>query len=433
MEVKFLLDVVEEGADVDPEAAAALAAGGVNDAQAVATFRKAVRLDHGDPDYPYILGEALLRVGRFAESAAAFQDAILLDRANAHYHRALGVALWKLERHAGAVEAFREALRLQPDDTIALNGLGAALLGTGEARHAVETCRRALSGAVSVELVNTLAAALWATGDTRAAVDAFHDAVQRAPYRASFRRNLGRALAALGRHEESLPCFREALALLPKDAAVQRELGDALFASGQSQEAEAAYARATELEPTAVASSPHSRQAQQALVVERLRKELVPESPPLGALERRVWSGVLAAAPALRGVGRDARRALGRGRLVIALSVLGLLAYAGWRVVPAYVDHYVLKDAAAEVARAPVRDDHEVMEMLMHVVARHGLAADVRARDCVVKSAERWRTVSCRYVRQLRLLPGLSHAAHFSFSVEEPFFPDTTKEPVQLR
>jgi tetratricopeptide (TPR) repeat protein len=431
MEVKFLLDVVEEGADVEPAAAAALAAGGVNDAQAVAAFRKAVRLDHGDPDYPYILGEALLRVGRFAEAAAAFQEAILLDRANAHYQRALGVALWKLERHAGAVEAFREALRLQPDDTVALNGLGAALLGTGQARHAVETCRRAVAG-VSVELVNTLAAALWATGDTRAAVDAFHDAVQRAPYRASFRRNLGRALVALGRHEESLPCFREALALLPKDAAVQRELGDALFAAGQSQEAEAAYARATELEPTAVASSPHSRQAQQALVVERLRKELVPESQALGALERRVWSGVLGAAPALRGVGRDAGRALGRGQLLIGLGLLGLLAYLGWRVVPAYVDHYVLKDAAAEVARAPVRDDHEVMEMLMHVVARHGLAADVLARDCVVKSAERWRTVSCRYVRQLRLAPGLSHAAHFSFSVEEPFFPDTTKEPVQL-
>src|SRR5436190_318371 len=161
MESKFLLEIVEPQADVDASAAAGLAAGGVNDAQAVAAFRKAVQLAPGDPDYPYILGEALLRVGRDAEAANAFQEAIALDLTNPHYHRAKGIALWKLGRCEAAAEAFREALRLQPGDAVASNGFGAALLGAGQARRAVDVLRQAATGDGSAEIVNTLGASLW--------------------------------------------------------------------------------------------------------------------------------------------------------------------------------------------------------------------------------------------------------------------------------
>lgn len=66
--------------------------------RALADFRKAARGEPGDPDYAYILGNALAHRGNHADAVAAFREAIALDRAQPLYHASLGVALWRLDR-----------------------------------------------------------------------------------------------------------------------------------------------------------------------------------------------------------------------------------------------------------------------------------------------------------------------------------------------
>src|SRR5512145_52515 len=140
------IDVGREGVIDEGMVVESLAEADALPEKALADFRRAARGEPGDPDYAYILGNALAHRGNHAEAVLAFREAIALDRSQPLYSASLGIALWRLGRLDEAIVAFQDALELSPADAQALNGLGLALLSAGRCAEATNVLLRA-SGA----------------------------------------------------------------------------------------------------------------------------------------------------------------------------------------------------------------------------------------------------------------------------------------------
>lgn len=114
-------------------------------AEAVAEFQQALALQ---PDYPRArlsLGATLLSAGRPREALEHLRPAVAALPESAEAHRALGIALSRENRPIEAISAFREALRLDPNSAEAHNDLGVALATQGDMRAAAERFDRALA------------------------------------------------------------------------------------------------------------------------------------------------------------------------------------------------------------------------------------------------------------------------------------------------
>ncbi|MCD6452588.1 MAG: tetratricopeptide repeat protein [Acidobacteria bacterium] len=105
--------------------------------EAIACFRKAIKLK---PDYVkayFGLGYAYGELGRYQEAIEAYKQAIRLKPDDAEAHFQLGVAYGELGRWSEAVTAFKEAIRLKPDDAEAHYNLGVAYGKLGRWSEAV--------------------------------------------------------------------------------------------------------------------------------------------------------------------------------------------------------------------------------------------------------------------------------------------------------
>ena len=125
-------------------------------------------------------------------------------------------------------------------------------------------------------------------------------------------------------------------------------------------------------------------------------------------------------------VGRFLRAVFAVGRGVPGTAVVILLAGAAWAtfaLVSAHVDHYLLKDEIAEIARAPVRDDAYVRERLRHAVAERHLDPHVDDTCFEVHSGPIWRRIECEYQVPVKVLPGLERKLRFKIHVQEPYLP----------
>jgi tetratricopeptide (TPR) repeat protein len=381
-------------------------------------FQQAARLDPYDGDYHYILGRALLRARRFSDAAALCREAIRLNGQDADYSYALGAALWGLEKYEDAEDAFRDAVRLRPDDTGALNGLACALTRLGRHREAIAVFHRALDQAPSAaELRGNLGVVLWAHGRIKGAVRAFREAVRLAPEDAEQRRNLGLALAALGQHEEALALFERLAKDRPADPESQLDLAEVLHALGRDVEMGKAIDEALSLDVLALAARPHIRAMLDAQRLRRLREELAREPRryrfPLGS---RLLLGLGHAFAALGELRRPLARAL-------TLGFLAVIGYAAWHVVPVQFTRYLLQDDIVGIAGAPVREDADILDRLMHAVEERGLGAHIGESNFEIRTRPKWRRIICRYEVPVQILPGLVHTFRFHIETEKPYIP----------
>jgi Flp pilus assembly protein TadD len=395
------------GADVLPE-------------RAFANFRRAADGEPLDPDYVYILGTALADRGRHAEAVAALQDAIALDRSQPSYYVALGSARWHLRRYDDAVTAFEEALALAPEDAAALNGLGAALLGQGRAAEASAVLERAAAACPDewVPAVNA-AIARWRTGDRTGAVAGLRRAAGVWPDVVAVLRPLGRALAAQGGQPDALAVFERIALIAPADPTAQLDLGDALHRLGRASDADAAYTEAQRLDPRALAGRPDSLDARRAIALGRLRAEhAVPRSPST-RLARAFWEAVGAVGHGLQHAGaRGWRSALSLRGLVWTVPVASAF-WVGAVLGPVYVRHYLLEDDLRNIARTPLDDDAFVRQRLREAVETRGLAGHIADECFSITNEPRLRTISCRYVVPVSVVPGVPQKLRFHLRARE--------------
>ena len=410
------------GSDPMQEAVEALTgATSLEDKEVLAAFRKAVNREPTDPDYHYILGEALVRMGREAEALPALRDAIGLSPNDPAYCYAHGEALWELGRFEEAVADFREASRLHPADARTLNALGAALTQSGGEREAIGVFQSAIriDGARSAVHAN-LGVALWKTGQAAAALRVFRTAVRLEPSSPDALRNLALALGSSAEREESLKYLGQLARLHPSDPQAHLDLGDALYAAGRPAEAAKAYDEAARLDPASFRSRPASREARDAIAISRVQEEVKAEAATGPRFRAALLGGLFAAVRALVRVPRGFV-------LVVWLGVLAAVAYAAWQIIPPYLTYHLLRDKVVEIARAPVTDDADVRDRLMHAVRDYGLAAQLQETAFEISSATRWRTIRCEYDVAVQILPGVTHKLRFRIRVEEPYLP--AKDP----
>jgi Flp pilus assembly protein TadD len=424
METPFRLRL--ELSDENPGSAGTPAARtrGAADAAArevLATFRTAAKLQVNDPDYHYILGDALAQLGRHAEAVPVLREAIQMNRDEAAYHTALAKSLWALGEHEAAVTSFREVTRLQPDDVSALNALGVALTAASHYREAVRTFHSALQlDRGQGPVYNNLGVALFRSGRQGEASRAFRRAIQLgAPDDAEAHRNLGLALLASGRPQQALPSFREAIRRHPEDPQGHLDLGDLLNSQGRSVEALAAYDEAFRLDPGCLRDRPESHESREAIRLQQLREEVRSEAQPSHP-GVQLWKGLLAAGHALRAVVPSPK---GTVWVLLALVLLGRVT---WVTSIPYVDYWLFKDKVAEIAGAPVREDAEVLQLILQAANERGLEDHVKADSCSVETKGKWRIIRCEYSHPVQLLPGVAPTLRFRFKVERPFFAGET-------
>lgn len=388
----------------------------------LAAFRRAVHLEPNEPDYHYILGDALARLERHREALPALREAILMSPSDAAYHYALGVVLWNLGSYEEAAQALGEAKRLRPDDPATLTALGAALVALGRQREAVSTLQRAirLDGERSASHSN-LGAALWSLGRRADALRALQRAVQIEPARPELRRNLAQALLAAGQTEEGLASLRQALRLRPDEPEIHLDLADGLYSSGRAAEAKGAVDEALRLDPGCLRERPGTRELHDAMRIADMRDELSPKARRADGVFLLAWKAAFAVLFALgQGLGR-LTPPLGAAGTFLWYSGLAAVAYSTWLLGPPYFDYFILKDRLAEIAGAPLTNDGDVLERLLHAAREQGLEAQVREENCQIETRPKWRIIRCEYAAPIRFMPGIEHRLRFRLRVERPY------------
>jgi Flp pilus assembly protein TadD len=421
---RLLLDPAEGTAEQESTGAVVLALRDSPDTDAkefLAAFRRAVHLEPNDPDYHYILGDALSRLGRHREALPALREAVLMSSSDAAYHYALGVVLWNLGSYEEAAQALGEAERLRPDDPATLTALGAALVAAGRQNEAAGTLQRALrlDGKRSAPHSN-LGAALWGLGRRADALRALGRAVQIEPSSPELRRNLAQAQLAADQPEEAIASFRQALRLRP-DAESKLDLADALHACGRDAEARDRVDEALRLDPGCLRDRQATRERHDAVRIADMRDELALEARQANRLWAASRTAVFAVLFALSLGFRKLIPRLGVAGTMVSYLGLAALAYSIWLFVPPYVDYFILKDRLAEVAGAPLEDDALVLERLLHAVRERGMEAQVREESCQIETRPRWRIIQCAYAAPIRFMPGLEHELRFRLRVEKPY------------
>jgi len=360
-------------------------AGPAPDDDALEAFRRAAWLNPEEADYHFILGEALMRLGRGTEAVAAFEEATWRAPGDPHYHMSLGDVLRALKRDAEAASAYREAARLAPADARALGALGATLVVLGQVDEAIRALRQA---------------------------------VLAAPSDADARFNLGLGLVAAGEVDEAIAVFREAAALAPGDAGPRAELGGLLHDRGRDPEAYAAFSEARQLDPRCLEDRPRLKAAYEASTVaslkEGIRSEIVGSSRRSARWALRPLAAVMELLP---GIPTGA----------LGLATVALLALSAWvtlRLFVPYWNHYTFKDEISEIGHAAIRDDTEIRARVFAAAERHHLASYVQAGEVTIETRRTWRKITCRYAVPVALLPGLVSNLRFSLDVEEPVLID---------
>jgi Flp pilus assembly protein TadD len=389
----------------------------IADAAALSTFRRAAERHPDDPDYRYILGEALVRKGHTEEAVGALCEAVRLHPDQPDYRSALGEAFWVLGRYDEAAGAFRAAIGQRPEDLRARSGLCASLTRLRRLPEAVQVCNEALRrNQRQPEIYNNLGVALWALGRPREALRSFERSLECEPSSADVHFNRALACVALGRVDEGRKGILRAAELHPEDPEIHSRLGEVSWTLGRHDDAVAAFKESVRLDPRCLDSSPEGQTAYDAARLAQLKAQTPSK----------------ASAPLVEQVGHVAFRGLvvlmqdvvlGFGRVprLASLVVVLALAYATIALLPAYLANFRLRDEIVDVARAPIyTDDVELRERLMRAVKRRKLERYIHDGNLRIENNSHWHTITCEYDVPFEPLPGLRRSLHFKIEVEEP-------------
>lgn len=198
----------------------------------------------------FAVGEALLRLGHWAQAEQAYDLAAILSPDFPQAWAYLGLAQARQGKDASL--ALDRALALAPGDGLVLylSGVAARIEGNGAQALAVllEAQRQAPDNpAYAAEL----GYAYQASGDLAAAEEWFRRALQLAPEEPGFLKILALFYAdeAFNLEDNGLTLLREAAARLPEDADVQAAYGWGLYLTGAHTEAADVLRGALALDP----------------------------------------------------------------------------------------------------------------------------------------------------------------------------------------
>ena len=187
-------------------------------AEALRSFREAVREDPTSPSAWSYYGVCLAHLGHAPEAEGALARAVALapDNSEAWFH--LGVARSLREEWGEAASAYRRAVALAPDDLVAWHRLGVALAESGDETAAEAAFERSLVLSEEAPLTR-----LRAVGGPPLRDDHVEERGERESAReAKSWLDLALSLLSLGEEDEAVAAYERAYTLDPERA--QRSL-----------------------------------------------------------------------------------------------------------------------------------------------------------------------------------------------------------------
>lgn len=206
--------------------------------QAVSRLQEAVSIRPKFAEAWSDLGQARKAVLDDAGALAAFKRAVELDPGDVVAQYRAGAEYLREGQPHQAVEYLERAYLLKPDDQSTLNALQSALRQDGRADEA-NRIRQKLAellrekdqinqNALAAVRINNEGANLEKSGDLRAALEKYRQAVNLNPAHVGIRVNYAVVLLRLGQWTEGLNQLHEALRRDPGNAQIQAALKDAL-------------------------------------------------------------------------------------------------------------------------------------------------------------------------------------------------------------
>jgi tetratricopeptide (TPR) repeat protein len=218
--------------------------------EAIAQYKKAVKLNPDSAKVHYNLGVALQDEGNTNEAIIHYKTTINLKPGYVKAHNNLGVALRQEGKNSEAISHYKMAVKLKPDHAQSHNNLGIALREEGKNSEAISHYKKAIELKPKFAQAHfNLGIALVAIGNTNKAIAHYKMAVKLKPeyYQAYY--NLGNSLRNEGKNSEAISHYRRAIKLKPDYAKAHYNLGVALGREGKNSEAISHYKRAIELNP----------------------------------------------------------------------------------------------------------------------------------------------------------------------------------------
>jgi protein O-GlcNAc transferase len=214
-------------------------------AEAERLYRQILEADPGQADAWHLFGVLALQRGQNSEALERIGKAIAGNNRIPAYHNSQGNALQRLGRFAEAAAAYRRALRLDPGSAGTCCNLAVALQAQGQLDEAAAAYAKALAlqpGSAPVH--NQLGTLLQQQGKLEAAAASYREALRLKPSFADAYYNLGTALQAQDKLEEATDAYGRVLALKPGCAEAHSNLGTIFSGQGRMEEAAASFARA---------------------------------------------------------------------------------------------------------------------------------------------------------------------------------------------
>ncbi len=219
---------------------------------AIAAFRRALKLRPDFPEAHSNLADALRESGSLEEALLACQRAIELNPNSAESHCVRGTVLREQGELEEALACFRHALQLSPKLSRAHIGLGTTLRHQGKLGEALAACQRAFELTPDFSAHGNLGNVLRDQGRLEEALAHHQSAVRLKPNYPKGHTNLGMTVQMLGDPSAAAACYQRALELDPNCVEAHIKLGTARKEQGQQAEALASFRRGLDLDPNSV-------------------------------------------------------------------------------------------------------------------------------------------------------------------------------------
>lgn len=219
--------------------------------EALKAFQRAAEIDPNDPDTLYNIGDAFLSLGKPDRAVDPLLQAVRLKHNFSLAHYDLSLAFFELKKYREAETSARAALRDDPDMAFqwsnvgmgATGNLGIALINQGQMEEAEVCFRRNL--ALLAPTYFNLGLTLFRTQRYTEALENFRRALELAPEDPEYHNLLGQTYDELGQPVEAEQSLRRAIKIDGNYALGHYDLGVVLAKrDGRKQEALAAFEQA---------------------------------------------------------------------------------------------------------------------------------------------------------------------------------------------
>ncbi len=234
--------------------------------EAIAIYRKILKIDSQLVGVYQKLGDSLTQAGKLEDAIAIYQTAIELKPDFFWAYNNLGEVFLKLERWTDAISTYRKAIKLNSEFFWAYNNLGEALIKLEQWQEAIPVYQKAIQlNPKFIWAYGNLGTALINLERWQAAAEVYQKATQFHPDLFWLQEDYAEILIRLQRWQEAETVLIHAIELEPKFHLTYYKLGKVLMQLQRWPDAIACFQKTLEIRPNFKSAEQKLKEATQTL------------------------------------------------------------------------------------------------------------------------------------------------------------------------